>query len=224
MARRHLSKAETGLGGLPAISSHAYKRMDRMTLMAVSLVKLMSLVKLPRPLPLRAGGASLQAGSGSKAEGTQAAHNLPRDLLVNERSFWSYADEVKAHPRVKLQIFYSSAATMTVSRRSNYLDSCWEKMGLGEEWVDYLRACTLDYTATGDGSLGAIVRHAEQFKQVCQAGLARTIAAMEERETYQKNQAELDPIIQIYEEVVAEYQPAPRLQTWWRILHNEKYG
>src|SRR4051794_41151440 len=117
MDRKHLTKTETKLAGEAAIRAHAYKRMDRMTVMGLSLVRLKSLLQL-KVCELSVAGASLQAGRGSRDDQTQAAHNLPRDVLVNGEPFWTYAGKLDAHPRIKLQMFYSPGATMTVRRES----------------------------------------------------------------------------------------------------------
>ena len=103
--------------------------------------------------PLGQQGASYQAGKGNFKKKTQAAHNLPRDLLIEGRPFWTYARDkhvLDAHSRVLVQIDYSAAATVTVPRESNYIDSRWEESGLVKDWLGYLRICIENAKKLGD--------------------------------------------------------------------------
>jgi hypothetical protein len=222
MDRKHLTKAETSLGGEPAIRAHAYKRMYRMTVMGLSLVRLKTLLGLKRVF-LDLAGASLQAGRGSREDQTQAAHNLPRDVLVNGEPFWTYARKLDAHPRIKLQMFYSSAATMTVRRESNYLDSCWEKDGLANDWLLYLRNCIDHSPAEGAGTLGMVTTEALRFKEVCRKRFTATVTSIRERGYFERNKAWLEPSIRIYEEEISGFAPAECLERMWLIYQLEKY-
>lgn len=222
MARRLLPKAPTRLAGEAAIRSHAHKRMDRMTLTGLSLLKVLSLAGLQRP-KLALAGATLQAGKGVRADRTEAAHNLPRDLLVDGRSFWTYASEIDAHPRIRLQIGYAAAATMTVRRECNFLDSAWERAGLPDDWLVYLEACVRDTSGLGAGTLGTVTVLAQRFKEACVARLAATADALVETEYYRHNEAWLAASIETYEDVVGRYDPAPRLERMWQIYQLGPY-
>ncbi len=225
MGRRHVSKRATKLAGDPAIKSHAYKRMDRMTLMGLSLPKLIDIAHItPAPPTLECAGASLQAGKGSRDDRTEAAHNLPRDLLVNGKAFWSYADTLQVDPRIKLQMFYAPAATVTVSRASNYLDSCWEKMGLPDDWLTYLRKCVGETKGIAPGTLEIVTNHAGTFRHACEMRLEQTFEAIKTRDYYTRNEDEISNVYDIYQDVVAEYPPAARLQTLWSIYQLPRYS
>jgi hypothetical protein len=224
MERKMIAKKPTKLAGEAAIASHAWKRMDRMTVMGLTLRKLMELKNIQNPV-LTYAAASVQAGKGShKAEvKTDAAHNLPRDLVVNGTPFWQLADGVTAHARVKVQLTYSSAATMTVPRESNYLDSRWEQAGLPDDWLAYLRACA--HTAgTGGGALGAIVALGRTFKQDCQHSLAQVIAEVRQRSYFKRHEDEMIAIFDIYTSAVGRYDPGPRLDRMWQIYQLPQYS
>ena len=223
MSRTHLSKQPTKLGGDLAVRSHAYKRIDRMTLMGLSLRKLITLGKLTQPVTLTCRAASLQAGRGSKELRTEAAHNLPRDLAVNGRSFWEWAKEVDVHPRIKLQLFYSSAATMNVAKECNYLDSRWEQWGLPSDWQMYLENCAKAAHVSGAGTLGDIATHAENFKGICEGRLSDVIQRIRERSYYKGKEAALETIFESYETAVSGYDPTSRLQHLWQIYELPKY-
>jgi hypothetical protein len=228
--RRRRAKPGTNLAGDAAIRSHAYKRLDRMTLMGLIVPKLVSLANPPitRPYRLESGPATYQAGTGSRADGTQAAHNLPADLKLNDRSIWAYVRDgnaLDANARVALQIEYSSAATVTVPRLANHLDSQWEKNGLIEIWLDYVRR-TLD-NADGMGS-GApvpmgLVTAAVLFLQRCADTLEVTIGRIETSDVFKANQDELNSIFDMYGDAVERYRPAARLESMWRIYARPAY-
>jgi hypothetical protein len=223
MERRKLAKDDTRLAGEAAVRSHAWKRMDRMTLMGLSLLKLVEVAKLRNPT-LSMAGATLQAGSGSLADRTQAAHNLPRDLLINGVSFWSYADKVSVHPRVRMQLFYSSAATMTVWSEANYLDSRWEQNGLPEAWLAYLTGCLRSTNGTGGGTLGMVVDLASRLKADCQGTLAATIALVKQRSYFERHEERMADVVAIYDETVKSYTPRSRVEGMWHIYQRDKYA
>ena len=233
MERTKIAKDETRLAGEAAVRSHIHKRMDRMALMGLSVVRLIELAGIKQPV-LSSQGATLQAGKGSRAEAgnhTDAAHNLPRDVVIADagtgktRSFWQWAEDLRGvHPRIKLQLHYSSAATMTVWREANYLDSRWEQSELPSDWVAYLKDCVRSCVGTGGGTLGHVIVLANQFKRRCDATLAETIALVRQRAYFANHQQRLADIITVYEQVVAGYAPATRLEKMWHIYHSQTYA
>ncbi|HEY4188052.1 MAG TPA: hypothetical protein VGP07_23450 [Polyangia bacterium] len=224
MERKKLAKTDTSMAGEAAVRLHAYKRMDRMTLMGLSVPKLIALAHIPHP-QLSLTGATLQAGQGSRADGTQAAHNLPRDLLINGKSFWRYADTLEAHPRVKFQMFYGSAATMTVWSESNYLDSRWEESELPARWLVYLDGSVRSTTGVGGaGVLGLVTQLAGQLKSDAEATLATTIARVKTRDYFRGHEERMTDIVDIYQETVARYDPRASLERMWNIYQLEKYA
>jgi len=144
-------------------------------------------------------------------------------VLVNGEPFWTYAERLNAHPRIKLQMFYSSAATMTVRRESNYLDSCWEKDGLANDWLLYLQACVGHSPSEGAGILAAVTTQAKDFKAVCIRRLAATVASIQQRGYFERNREWIEPTIRIYQDEVARFDPAVRLESMWHIYQLEKY-
>jgi hypothetical protein len=228
--RKRRSKPATNLAGVAAIGSHAYKRLDRMTLMGLIVPKLISIAKPPiqRPYQLACRAATYQAGTGSRAAGTQAAHNLPADLTLNGRSIWAYAregDVIDANARVRLQIEYSAAATVTVPRLANHLDSQWEKNGLIEAWLAYLRVAV--ESASGLGGTGplnpALSSAATRFLGECEASLERTFSRIEASDVFLGNDDELNGIFDIYADKVEQYDPIRRLDLMWRIHARPAY-
>jgi hypothetical protein len=228
--RRRRSKPSTNLAGDAAIASHAYKRLDRMTLMGLIVPKLITIAKPPvqRPYQLDSRAATYQAGSGSRADGTQAAHNLPADLTLNGRSIWAYAregDVVDAHARVQLQIDYSAAATVTVPRLANHLDSQWEKNGLIDDWVAYVRVAVDNADGLGgNGPVNNTLRQAAMtFLRQCATTLETAIQRIEASDVFRDNQDELNAIFDIYTDKVDRYDPGRRLDTLWRIYARPAY-
>ena len=229
MARRTMrSKPSTKLAGDPAVASHAYKRMDRMTLMGLTVPKLILVANIPRPWKLECQAATYQAGRGSNADRTQAAHNLPRDLVLNGRPVWTYAREdeiLDTHARLKLQMNYSSAATMTVPRESNYIDSRWEETRLPDDWLAYLRVC-LDNAGGLSSSVPVdrtIQGAALLFKEQCKATLAEAIDRILDSDYYEAHAEALESYFQIYKMKVDQYDPAARLANMWAIYQRPKY-
>jgi len=226
--RKTRAKPSTKLAGDAAVASHAYKRMDRMTLMGLTVPKLIAVAKIQGPVTLGCQGASYQAGRGSNQEGTQAAHNLPRDLLLNGRPIWTYAREdavLDTSARVKLQINYSSAATVNVPRESNYIDSRWEESALPDRWLDYLRACLANATKLGaSGPLDKNIHSAAlQFKDRCKATLADTIDRIVDGDYYDAHAEALESYFAIYTQQVDQYDPSARLARMWAIYQLPQY-
>ena len=228
--RRRRTKPSTNLAGDAAIRSHAYKRLDRMTLMGLIVPKLISLAKPPikQPYVFESGPATYQAGSGSRADGTQAAHNLPADLKLNGRPIWTYVrdgDVLGANDRVALQIEYSAAATVTVPRLANHLDSQWEKNGLIEIWVAYVTDAAKNAGGLGTGGpvSPGLLTVAATFLQRCETTLERTIERIEASDVFKANQDELSGIFDLYADALEGYRPAARLETMWRIYARPAY-
>ena len=226
--RRKLTKQNTSLAGSAAVSAHAYKRMARMTLMGLIVPKLIEVAKIPRPWTLGTRGATIQAGSGSASGGTQAAHNLPRDLTLNGRSIWDYttkSEVSKAHPRIRMQFFYSPAATMTVPRESNYIDSRWEESAMPANWLAYLNICVS--TLGGHGARGSLDTRiwsaALDFKQTCKTTLAETINRILNSDYYPAHEAILDNYFDLYEAAVERYDPGRGLEDLWMVYQLDKY-
>lgn len=230
MANRKMrAKPDTRLAGDAAVGSHAYKRMDRMTLMGLTLPKLVQLGKIAPPWRLACQAASTQAGRGSAAGGTQAAHNLPRDLLLNGRPVWTYAhapELMGANARIKLQVDYAAAATVTVPREANYIDSRWEETSLVDRWLAYLTSClTAVNGAPAAGLLPAGARAAAvAFKQDCHSTFAATMRRILDSDYYDAHAPALEAYFALYGDRINRYDPVARLDTLWRIYQRPPYA
>ena len=227
--RKRISKPPTNLAGDSAIGSHAHKRIDRMTLMGLILPRLMAARGIEKTA-LSHGRATIQAGKGAGQgnQRTQAAHNLPVDLALNGVSIWKYGQEdatLNVDPNIRMQIYYASAATVTVPAIANYVDSRWEESPLPALWIEYLQMCAEHGRRVGQpGSLPPKLRLAAvEFKTDCQTTLASTIARIEASPYYRDRRDELDNVFDIYEERLDRYPPVDRLETMWRIYQRPKY-
>jgi hypothetical protein len=221
--RRRRTKPSTNLAADAAIGSHAYKRLDQMTRMPLIVAKLIGIARPPiqPPYQFSCQAATYQAGTGSRADGTQAAHNLPADLTLNGRSIWAYVRDghvADANARLQLQIEYSAAATVTVPRLANHLDSQWEKNGLIEAWLGYVRLAVDKSAGLGQGGpLNPALRAAAvAFQDRCAATLETAIQKIEASAVFQANQDALDGIFDIYADKVQQYDPGRRLDALWR--------
>ena len=225
MAQRKLiAKPDTKLVGDPAVASHANKRMERMTWVGLILPKLLALKGMQKP-KLSYAGASYQAGKGSRAEGTQAAHNLPRDILINDRPMWTYAEQLDAPSRIKLQVNYSSAATVTVPKEANHIDSTWERTSLPDDWLRYLNTCVDNAGALGKpGVLPAAIRQAAVlFKQRCGQTLGAAIERICASDYYDRHGPALEAYFPLYRTAVERFDPAARLEALWAIYQRPEY-
>jgi hypothetical protein len=231
MARRSkLSKLPTNLAGDPAVASHAHKRIDRMVLMGLTLPKLIAVLKASQKLKeveLSRAAASRQAGRGSRDDETEAAHNLPRDVLLNGTPIWRLAlnPSLNMHDRVRVQMSYAAAATVTVPREANYIDSRWEETLLPDHWVAYLRICLANATGLGaPGSLDPRINAAAgDLKQRCRSTFVETMERIRNSPYYDDHAAKLEDYFSIYEDRIDHYDPEPRLKNMWAIYQREKY-
>jgi hypothetical protein len=99
------------------IDEHCHKRIRIMITMGVILRKIVDRKKFT-DLTIDFDGAKIQDGKGKKTIGTEAAHNLPRNVLLNGRSTWDYIHDIECnfHERVRKQIYLLSASTVLVER------------------------------------------------------------------------------------------------------------
>jgi hypothetical protein len=226
-SRTVVSKEATQLAGDPAVRSHAHKRMDRMTLMGLIVPKLISVAKISQPWTFGIQGATLQAGRGRQVDETQAAHNLPRDLTLNGRPIWQYATkDLKANARLTMQFYYSAAATMTVQREANYIDSAWERSPMPERWMAYVKTCAecAGEPISKRGALpSGVLAAGIAFKQMCQATLSDTFNKIKAGDYYPKHKDLLDRYFAIYKSAVDGYYPVSRLDDLWRIYQRDSY-
>ena len=214
--------------------THIHKRMDRMVRMGLIVPKVVfALPHLEQRardgrLRLGTGGATIQHGQGIDGK-TEAAHNLPRDLLIGGlqlrmRSFWEFAKRLKLHESVKAQVKMSSAVTVNVSEDVNYVDSQWEKTSLADDWTEYLQKCIHAHRSRGAAVLGAAIRAAELFKKQCQVSFGQADARIRELPRIKAHRAQTIKVLQTYHDGIDAYEPSVHLTRWWHIYQVPEYA
>ena len=206
-----------------AIGIHCYKRLRITITLGVLIRKIAEKKNIPET-EINFEGAKIQDGKGNKQLRTEAAHNLPRDVLLNGRSIWDYINDPDCnfHERVKKQIYLTAASTMVVKREINYLDSQWENNGLLEIYHNYLSEC-LKVKIDSENELEKLVESARKFINSCKEKLNKTQKTIENRETYKKKKEKLDKAFEVYYYTIDNFNYRQRIETLLSIYQLSQY-
>ena len=98
-------------------------------------------------------GADQQFGSGSRDDKTQAAHKLPRRVLIDNQPLQFWAARLGADEMFTLHALGVQGATTTLPDYFNKADSLWEGKGLAEA---YRAAIALLVNLSGKSELFAV--------------------------------------------------------------------
>jgi hypothetical protein len=169
-------------------------------------------------------GAKIQDGKGNKQHRTEAAHNLPRDVLLNGNSLWEFVNdpECNFHERVKKQIYLTAASTVIVKKEINYVDSQWENNGLLEIYHDYLCEC-MKSKIDSENETEVLNNAAKKFIDGCKKSLTETKEKIKNREPYKKNKENLDDIFEKYHFAIDNFNYRYRIETLLNIYQIPKY-
>jgi len=178
--------------------THCFKRLRVMINSGFIVRKIIERALLTEVI-LTFGKARIQDGRGTKQLGTEAAHNLPRDILINGRSMWEYLEdpECNFHARLKKQIYLTSAATVIVEREANYVDSQWERNGLLDIFATYLYSC-ISVKTDSENELELLLEAGKRLTEDCLETLGNTQTAIKERKAYLRKAEKLDKIFEAY--------------------------
>lgn len=154
--------------------THCHKRLLRIITLGLILRKIVAKKKIEQA-EISFGRAKIQDGKGSRAEKTEAAHNLPRDVLLNGCSTYEYADDPECdfHPRIKTIIRLSLTVTVIVKKEANYIDSQWENNGLLPIMSDYLNKC-VNIPLNSENEAELLTKIAKKFIEGCKETLNKT--------------------------------------------------
>jgi len=186
-------------------TTHCFKRL-RVMINSGFIVRKIVERNQPAEVILTFGKAKIQDGRGTKQLGTEAAHNLPRDILINNRSMWAYLEDPECifHARLKKQIYLTSAATVIVEKEANYIDSQWEKHGLLDIFSSYLYKC-IEVKTDSENEFERLSEAGKQLTEDCQETLNNTKLIIKERKTYQRKIEKLDKIFDTYNITIKEF-------------------
>jgi hypothetical protein len=206
-----------------AIAIHCHKRL-RITITLGLLIRKITEKKNITETKISFEGAKIQDGKGNKQRKTEAAHNLPRDILLNGRSIWDYVNDPDCnfHERVKKQIYLTAASTVVVEREINYLDSQWERNGLLEICLDYLSEC-IKVKIDSENELENLVKTAKKFINGCKETLNKTKEIIESREIYKKKKEKLDKAFEQYYYTIDNFNYNQRIETLLNIYKLSQY-
>jgi hypothetical protein len=171
--------------------------------MGIIIRKIVERNNIKKPI-LTFGKAIIQDGQGSKLFGTEAAHNIPRDVLINNQSMWSYLEDRNFHPRIKKLIYLTAAATVIVKKEVNYIDSQWEKNGLLDVFGDYLEKC-LTVEIDTDNESGLLANFGRDLLIGCGETFSKTEAVIKTHKVYAIKPIEISKIILDYKNVLNEF-------------------
>lgn len=139
MAQRRKPRIEglttSDLSGLPieTLAGHARERYDNLRTILTLLYPLRHLDWLPNQ-PVTHAGTAWQKARGTRKDATEAAHTLPRRLLVGRRSLTEW---LAGRDDLLLAAIASLEGTVTTLPAAfNRADSAWEAAGLATAFTD----------------------------------------------------------------------------------------
>jgi hypothetical protein len=169
-------------------------------------------------------GAKIQDGKGKKTIGTEAAHNLPRNVLLNGRPAWDYINDIECnfHERVKKQIYLLSASTVLVEKEVNYVDSQWEAHGLLDVFREYLYGCT-KIEIDQDNELELFVDAGGRLIAGCGETLNQTKEALKQKSLYKTKQEKFDGILTRYNNVIDTFPYSSIIERYLSVHRMPQY-
>jgi DNA repair exonuclease SbcCD nuclease subunit len=206
-----------------SIGIHCHKRLRIAITLGLLLRKIAERKKVTEAI-ITFEGAKIQDGKGNKRHSTEAAHNLPRNVLLNGNSIWEFVNdpECNFHERVKKQIYLTAASTVIVKKEINYVDSQWENNGLLDIYHDYLCEC-IKIKIDSEDEAELLVDTAKKFIGDCKKTLIETKEKIKNRETYKKKKEILDEIIEKYYFTIDNFNYRYRVELLLSIYQIPKY-
>ncbi len=206
-----------------SIGVHCHKRL-RITITLGLILRKIAEKKNITEAEINFEGAKIQDGKGNREHRTEAAHNLPRDVLLNGYSIWTYVNDPECdfHERVKKQLYLTAASTVIVEKEVNYVDSQWEKNGLLEIYREYLIKC-IGVKINSENELQLLIEVASSFINGCKETLGKTKEKIESREIYKKKMKNLDEIFEKYYFVIDNFDYRKRIETLLSMYQLPQY-
>ena len=217
--KRHESGADLDT----LILMHIDIRMEHMTKSALFLRYVLRTNALA-PCKIERGAATLQFGKGVRSEHTEAAHNLPCEVLVNGVPFW----RILAYPNLQMDSLLKAtiernfASALVLPRYVNYVDSCWEQGGL----VDAYKAYVTRVMALPDGAVLTLEldRVAGEFRDACRRTFGCVSESLKHRQPFEKASDEIGTTLRIYSQYIKSYDPRPILHALVKMLESALGG
>jgi hypothetical protein len=206
-----------------SIDIHCHKRIRIMLTLGLFSRKIIEKKKISE-VKIDFEGAKIQDGKGTKQLGTEAAHNLPRNVLINGCSTWEYINdpECNFHPRIKKQIYLTSASTVIVEKEINYIDSQWEKNGILEVFVNYLYDC-IKIKIDSKNELEPLFESGKKFLDGCKEALNKTKEVIKNHEIYKKKKEEIDKAFEKYNHVIETFNYSNTIETILSVYNLPQY-
>jgi len=188
-----------------SINIHCHKRIRIMLTMGLISRKIVEKKRIAE-VKIDFNGAKIQDGRGSKDLRTEAAHNLPCNILINGYSTWEYVNdpECNFHERIKKQLFLLSASTVIVLKGVNYIDSQWEKNGIIDVLIGYLYKC-INIKTDSENEIELLFEAGMNFINGCKITLEKTEEAIKNRKIYRNKKDILGKIFKKYNCVITNF-------------------
>ena len=206
-----------------AIGIHCHKRI-RITITLGLLLRKIVERKNMTEMKISFEGAKIQDGKGKRLHKTEAAHNLPRDVLINGHSIWEYVNDPECdfHERVKKQLYLTAASTVVVEREINYIDSQWENNGLLEIYTEYLYEC-IKVKINSENEFEKLSEAGKKYINDCKETLNKTKEKMQNREIYKNQKEKFDDIFEKYYYAIDNFDYRERIKTLLEIYQLPQY-
>jgi len=204
-------------------SIHCHKRIRIMLTLGILSRKIVEKKKITE-VNISFEGAKIQDGRGNRQIKTEAAHNIPRNVLINGTSTWEYINdpECNFHERIKKQLFLLSASTVIVKREVNYLDSQWENNGILDVFANYMYEC-MKLKIDSENEQELLLEAGKNFIDGCKGTFNKTIKAIKTRKVYQNKKDILDEIFQKFYHTIEHFNYAHPIKIFLDIYSLPQY-
>jgi len=154
---RQAALTQTAAPGLQSVAAHALVRLENIQKVIMTVIALRLTGKLAAGTGVTVKGAGVQHDRGSRAQGTQAAHHIPRQVRIGGKSLETIIEGIvgeRDHPLL-LAVVGWQAATFLTDKAVNKADSLWELKGLARDYQRALQRAVRMTAATETAALTA---------------------------------------------------------------------
>lgn len=212
-----ISQVTTVLSGEAGIRAHADIRAEKVVQALVVVYYLRLYNQLQRSATVDVQAAAVQLQTGSKADVTQAAHNMPCNIKLGGRSVWDWIPLSTPNGQLlRHTVAGWFGSTVVLPSAVNKCDSLWEHRGLKDALANALQRIVADPTP-GSTPNAALSTAFEAFRQRSRIALVDAQAhirgklAVEKNPDKQHELGAMSTILNLYSQELGQFSPEPTI-------------